>query len=176
MLSITWSDAFLHNHNCRLNCESGQFVCCRAKRDRAPASKRKVWVPSLFGLSRADVVLVGPSRVAKSATCFYLAYRGIRAANVPLVAGFELPRQLLELDKQKVIGLTMNPARLRSIRRERVRDMGRAPVEKYSELDTVRRELRDAGRLIARHGWRSIDVSYKSVEEVARDVLKMIGR
>ncbi len=128
------------------------------------------------GLSRADVVLVGPSRVAKSATCFYLAYRGIRAANVPLVPGWEPPQQLIELDKQKVIGLTMNPTRLQSIRRERVRDMGRGPFEKYSDLETVRRELREAGRAIARHGWRSIDISYKSVEEVARDVLNMIGR
>ncbi|MCH5373390.1 MAG: kinase/pyrophosphorylase [Planctomycetes bacterium] len=128
------------------------------------------------GLPRADVVLVGPSRVAKSATCFYLAYRGVRAANVPLVSGWQLPRQLLELDERKVIGLTMNPTRLQSIRRERVRDMGRGPFEHYSDLDTIRHELRDAARLVARHGWRSIDISYKSVEEVARDVLKMIGR
>jgi [pyruvate, water dikinase]-phosphate phosphotransferase / [pyruvate, water dikinase] kinase len=128
------------------------------------------------GLPRADVVLVGPSRVAKSVTCFYLAYRGVRAANVPLVPGWELPEQLTGLDKQKVIGLTMNPARLQSIRRQRVRDMGRGPFDRYDDLDTVRQELREACRTVARLGWRSIDVSYKSVEEVAREVLTMIGR
>jgi [pyruvate, water dikinase]-phosphate phosphotransferase / [pyruvate, water dikinase] kinase len=131
---------------------------------------------ALDGLARADVVLVGPSRVAKSVTCFYLAYRGIRAANVPLVPGWELPQQLTGLDKQKVIGLTMNPARLQSIRHQRVRDLGRGSFDQYDDLDNIRHELREASRLVARHGWRSIDVSYKSVEEVAREVLTMIGR
>jgi [pyruvate, water dikinase]-phosphate phosphotransferase / [pyruvate, water dikinase] kinase len=126
-------------------------------------------------LPLADVVLVGPSRVAKSATCFYLAYRGIRAANVPLVAGWELPDELRQLDKQKVIGLTMNATRLQSIRRERVRAMGRGPFDEYSDMETIRGELREAAQTIARHGWRSIDVSYKSVEEVAREVISMVG-
>lgn len=131
---------------------------------------------ALDGLMRADVVLVGPSRVAKSVTCFYLACRGVRAANVPLVPGWELPKQLAELDKQKVIGLTMTPARLQSIRRQRVRDMGRGPFDRYDDLDNVRHELAEANRIVAQHGWRSIDVSYMSVEEVAREILTLIER
>lgn len=129
---------------------------------------------ALDGLSRADVVLVGPSRVAKSVTCFYLAARGVRAANVPLVPGWELPDQLTALDKHKVIGLTMNPARLRSIRHQRVQALERGSLDRYDDLDSIRHELREAHRTMAQHGWQSIDVSYKSVEEVAREILVML--
>ncbi len=129
---------------------------------------------ALDGLSRADVVLVGPSRVAKSVTCFYLASRGVRAANVPLVPGWELPSQLTALDKRKVIGLTMNPARLQNIRHQRVQALDQGSLDRYDDLDSIRHELREAHRTMAKHGWQSIDVSYKSVEEVAREILVML--
>ncbi len=126
-------------------------------------------------LELADVVLIGPSRVAKSATCFYLAYRGIRAANYPLLPGREPPEELLQVDKCRVVLLTMNARRLQSIRRERVRVLGSGPFGDYTDQDAIRRELNEAARLAARQGWQSIDVSYKSVEEVARDVIAMLG-
>lgn len=126
-------------------------------------------------LDRADVVLIGPSRVAKSATCFYLAYRGIRAANYPLLPDRKPPDELLQVDKSRVVLLTMNARRLQSIRRERVRVLGSGPFGEYTDHDTIRRELNEAARLAARQGWQSIDVSYKSVEEVARDVIAMLG-
>jgi [pyruvate, water dikinase]-phosphate phosphotransferase / [pyruvate, water dikinase] kinase len=129
---------------------------------------------ALDGLSQADVVLVGPSRVAKSVTCFYLASRGVRAANVPLVPGWELPGQLTSLDKRKVVGLTMNPARLQSIRHQRVQALEQGSLDRYDDLDSIRHELRESHRTMAKHGWQSIDVSYKSVEEVAREILVML--
>lgn len=127
-------------------------------------------------LDQADVVLIGPSRVAKSATCFYLAYRGIRAANYPLLPDREPPEELLQMDPGRVVLLTMNARRLQSIRRERVRVLGTGPFGNYTDQDTIRRELNEAARLAARQGWHSIDVSYKSVEEVARDVIAMLGK
>ncbi len=127
-------------------------------------------------LKLADAVLVGPSRSAKSATCFYLAYHGIRAANVPMVPKWDLPPELRQVDKDRVIALTMSATRLQSIRRERVRLMGRAgPFDKYTDMRAIRAELREVDRIAARHGWRRIDVSYMSVEEVARNVISTIG-
>ena len=72
-------------------------------------------------LSEANVVLVGVSRASKSTTCFYLGYSGIRAANVPLFADREPPKELLEIDQRRVIGLTVNPHRLHTVREERLR-------------------------------------------------------
>jgi regulator of PEP synthase PpsR (kinase-PPPase family) len=131
------------------------------------------------GLKLADVVLVGPSRASKSVTCFYLAYRGVLAANVPLVLNVPPPPQLLELDPARVIGLTMNPHRLRAVREERTEHFGaeaQSALEEYSQPRQIAQELRYAMSLIEQHGWRTIDVSYKSVEETAEEVLRMLGR
>ena len=128
----------------------------------------------LADLDQADVVLVGASRVSKSVTCFYLAYEGIRAANVPLLAGVEPPPELSALDRNKVIGLTMNAARLQSLRQARIKTLGVGSFDKYGSLHEIDAELRDLERTMARHGWRRIDVSYLSVEEVAKEVVALI--
>lgn len=125
-------------------------------------------------LKHADVVLVGVSRVSKSVTCFYLAYRGIRAANVPIVGGYDLPDHLLKLPPNKVVGLTMNPVRLKSLREARAEVFG-GSHEQYVDQREVARELRYTNSLIEEHGWHSIDVSYTSVEEVAHEVLQLVG-
>jgi len=126
-------------------------------------------------LSDADVVLVGVSRVSKSVTCFYIGYRGVRAANVPLIPTFEIPQQLLDLPSKSVIGLTVNPNRLLAVREARRQAMGGAPLEAYIDRREIRRELYFAESLMEKHRWRQIDVSYMSVEEVASNVLRMIG-
>lgn len=129
----------------------------------------------LDGLSGADVVLVGVSRVSKSVTCFYIGYRGVRAANVPLIPGLEVPQQLLELPSESVIGLTVNPNRLLAVREARRQAMGDVPLESYVDRRGIRRELHFAESLMEKHDWRQIDVSYMSIEEVASSVLRMIG-
>lgn len=130
---------------------------------------------NLDGLGDADVVLVGVSRSSKSTTCFYLAYRGIRAANVPLFADVDPPEQLFTLDPARVIGLQPNPHRLRSVREARLRGWGRGLNPVYAERTQVASELRAAAAQMARYGWRSLDVSYKAIEEVARDVQKLLA-
>jgi regulator of PEP synthase PpsR (kinase-PPPase family) len=117
---------------------------------------------------------VGVSRASKSVTCFYLAYRGIRAANVPLVPGIEPPAELLEVSPEKVVGLMMNPHRLQSIRESRRGAIRAANLEKYSDLRHVAKELRQAQALIDKHGWQCIDVSYMAVEEVAAEIIEMV--
>jgi [pyruvate, water dikinase]-phosphate phosphotransferase / [pyruvate, water dikinase] kinase len=125
-------------------------------------------------IQRAEVVLVGVSRVAKSVTCFYLAYRGIRAANVPLIFGHQPPEALGELDPRRVIGLTMNPQRLHAIRSARLEHMAVASLEPYVHVRKVAEEIRYAQQIMDQHGWQCIDVSYKAVEEVAAEIIHML--
>ena len=126
-------------------------------------------------LDQADVILVGVSRVSKSVTCFYLAYRGVRAANVPIVGISEPPRELAKSDPAKVIELTMNARRLASLREARAETFGSAD-EAYVDQREISRELGHVSTMSEKYGWHCIDVSYRSVEEVAHDILKRIGK
>lgn len=129
----------------------------------------------LADLHQADVVLVGVSRASKSSTCFYLAYRGIRAANVPLFTEEEPPQELLRVDPKKVIGLMVNADRLQTIREARVVGWGMRLGESYTDRLEIMRELRWVNSLAVKHGWTTIDVSYKAIEEVAREVRVLLG-
>jgi len=127
------------------------------------------------GLARADVVLVGVSRAAKSSTCFFLAYQGVKAANVPLVPDQPPPPALVALPKEKVIGLVVNPVRLITVREARVRHLGVDAGGDYTDLESVKREVRSVHRLMLGQGWRTIDASYLAVEEIAREVMRLRG-
>jgi regulator of PEP synthase PpsR (kinase-PPPase family) len=129
----------------------------------------------LHDLDKADVVLVGVSRASKSTTCFYLAYGGVRAANVPLLPDSEPPTELVRLDPRRVIGLTMNPHRLRAVRESRLRQWGMHLHEEYGTREQIARELRSANQLMKKHDWRCIDASYKAVEEIAREVRQLLA-
>lgn len=130
----------------------------------------------LSTLHDADVVLVGVSRASKSVTCFYLAYRGIRAANVPLIPGMDPPCQLIEMPPKKVVGLMVTPQRLQAVRQTRRDRFGQAAMEEYVQCSAITDELRYARRLMQQYAWRGIDVSYMAVEEVAAQVRQMIDR
>jgi regulator of PEP synthase PpsR (kinase-PPPase family) len=122
----------------------------------------------------ADVVLVGVSRVAKSTTCFYLAFQGIKAANVPLIFGSPVLPQLKSLDPAKVIGLHVNVARLLTVRQARASDLGSRHVAYYTRKQDVAHEVLHARTLMKQHGWRSIETSYLAVEEIAREVMRTL--
>ena len=128
----------------------------------------------LADLAQADVVLVGALRVSKSVTSFYLAYEGICAANVPLIPELEPPPELLAVERNKVIGLTMNANRLQSLRQTRIKTLGDGSFDRYGSLADIEAEVRLIDRVMARYGWRRIDVSYMSVEEVAKEVVALI--
>ena len=127
-------------------------------------------------LKDADVVIVGVSRASKSSTCFYLAYQGIRAANVPLFADLEPPPELLALDRGKVIGLTVNVLHLQRVREARVRSLRLRGMESYTDKKEIARELRAANAIMARYGWRTIDISYRAIEEIAKQVINLRAR
>lgn len=133
------------------------------------------------GLAGADVVLIGVSRSSKTPTCFYLANRGIKAANIPLVPGLPEPPGL-DHPHCPVIGLTLEPAALIEIRRHRLRLIGagtgtgavRQTETEYVDEDAVKAELLWARRLCTRHGWPVIDVTRRSIEETAATVLQLM--
>ncbi|TWU35249.1 putative pyruvate, phosphate dikinase regulatory protein [Novipirellula aureliae] len=127
-------------------------------------------------LKQADVVLVGASRTSKSVTCCYLAFRGIRAANVPLIPNMPLPKPLLKLNAKRVIGLTMSAAHLESVRQTRIEQMSHLAVPKYANLPDIRSELKQIRRLINEQDWECLDVSYKATEEVAAQIIEMLPR
>jgi regulator of PEP synthase PpsR (kinase-PPPase family) len=129
------------------------------------------------GIAAADVVLVGVSRSSKTPTSFYLANRGIKAANIPLVPGLPEPPGL-DNPRCPVIGLTIEAEALIEIRRHRLRLIGAVPVQQdnddYIDLDAVKAELLWARRLCARRGWPVIDVTRRSIEETAATMLQLI--
>ena len=127
-------------------------------------------------LSRADIVLVGASRTSKSVTCFYLASRGFRAANVPLIPQLPLPREVKRLARRRVIGLTMNAAHLESIRQTRVERLSDRHVARYADLTDIRDELRSIRAIIEEREWECIDVSYMATEEVADQIVDLMPR
>jgi regulator of PEP synthase PpsR (kinase-PPPase family) len=125
-------------------------------------------------LEQADVVLVGVSRTSKTPTCIYLAHRGVRAANVPLVPHRPPPEQLFQLKKALVVGLTVTPDRLLQIRRNRLLNLKETRESTYTDPDGVREEIVKARRLFERQGWPVIDVTRRSVEETAAAVLNLM--
>ena len=125
-------------------------------------------------LERADVVLVGVSRTSKTPTCIYLAHRGVRAANVPLVPGADPPAQLFSLKHAQVVGLTVSPDRLLQIRRNRLLNLREERESSYIDTEAVREEIIRARRLFERHGWPVIDVTRRSVEETAAAVINVL--
>ena len=125
-------------------------------------------------LDSADVVLVGISRTSKTPTCIYLAHRGIKAANVPIVPGAPLPDRLLNLRKAQVVALTASPDRLIQIRRNRLLSLREERESSYIDVDAVREETTRALRLYEKHGWPVIDVTRRSVEETAAAIINLI--
>ncbi len=126
-------------------------------------------------LDAGDVVLVGVSRTSKTPTCIYLAQRGIRAANVPLVPGSEPPANLFSLKRALVIGLIVSPDRLIAIRRNRLLSLHEERESTYIESESVREEIVRARRLFERHKWTTIDVTRKSIEETAAGIINLIA-
>lgn len=123
-------------------------------------------------LEDADIVLVGVSRTSKSPTCIYLAYRGLKAANIPFVASCPLPPNLENLRKPLIVGLTINPDRLIQIRKTRMQSLNQEGETNYVDMDEVKQEILESRRLFARNHWPVIDVTKRSVEETAATIMQ----
>jgi regulator of PEP synthase PpsR (kinase-PPPase family) len=128
------------------------------------------------GLEDADVVLVGVSRTSKTPTSIYLANRGVRTANVPLVHGIPIPRQLETLKKPLVVSLHAAPERLIQVRQNRLLGLGaKVDDDAYIDRQSVTEEVLYARRLSAKHDWALLDVTRRSIEETAAAILKLLA-
>lgn len=127
------------------------------------------------GLEEADVVLVGVSRTSKTPTSIYLANRGVRTANVPLVPGIPIPHQLETLTKPLVVSLHATPERLIQVRQNRLLGIGRVGDDSYIDRQTVAEEVAFARKLSAKFDWAQLDVTRRSIEETAAAIMKLFA-
>ncbi|MEM8971134.1 MAG: pyruvate, water dikinase regulatory protein [Pseudomonadota bacterium] len=122
---------------------------------------------------QADIIILGISRTSKTPTSIYLAQRGYKTSNVPLVPSVPLPQQLQQAGDVFVVGLVASPDRISEIRRNRVRFLADRDMGSYVDREEIAREVRDSRRLFAKHGWPVIDVTRRSIEETAATIIKL---
>jgi regulator of PEP synthase PpsR (kinase-PPPase family) len=124
-------------------------------------------------LEEADVILIGVSRTSKTPTSIYLANRGIKTANVPLVPGVPPPDSLSRLSRPLVVGLVASPERIVQIRQNRLLALNADESTPYVDRDAVAEEIATSRRLCARNGWPVIDVTRRSIEETAAAIIDL---
>ena len=125
-------------------------------------------------LSESDIILLGVSRTGKTPTSIYLANRGFKTTNIPLIMQQEIPEQLKTKNpKLCVVGLYTDPERLSDIRRNRVNIMNEANLSTYTDLEYIKKEIQNSKEIFKKYNWPTIDVTRKSIEETAASVVKI---
>ena len=125
-------------------------------------------------INNADVILLGVSRTSKTPTSIYLANRGYKTVNIPLVLDQKIPKNLLSNKKACIVGLVADPERLADIRRNRVAIMKDHKLKDYTDLEYIKKEVDDSKNLFKKNNWPIIYVTRRSVEETAASILKII--
>ena len=129
------------------------------------------------GLKNADVVLIGLSRTSKTPLCMYLANKGIKAINIPLVPEVGVPDELYEIDRKKVFGLVINPMQLIEIRKKRLDKFHRIPTDiEYAGDARVLEELEFADKIMRKVGCKKIDVTQRAIEDTALIIIEELSR
>ena len=126
-------------------------------------------------LNEAEIIILGVSRTSKTPTSIYLAQRGYKVANVPLVPGIDPPEALSGQHRAFVVGLIASPDRIAEIRRNRVHLLADRQLDDYVDRVQIANEIAQSRRLFARHGWSVIDVTRRSIEETAATIIKLLG-
>ena len=128
------------------------------------------------GLKNADVVLVGLSRTSKTPLCMYLANKGIKAINIPLVPEVGVPEELYEIDKKKIFGLTINPLQLIEIRKRRLDKFHRISADiEYASDSRILEEFEFADKILRKIWCRTIDVTQRAIEDTALIIMEKLG-
>lgn len=129
-------------------------------------------------LHRADIILVGVSRSSKTPTSIYLAHRGFKVANVPLVPGIELPQDLIDVSSAgiPIVCLVIQPYELHNIRKARVSNLGQSKDRKnsYVDMDQIQSELKATSEMARKYGWALIDITDRAIEETASEILLLV--
>jgi regulator of PEP synthase PpsR (kinase-PPPase family) len=126
-------------------------------------------------LQDADMVLIGVSRTSKTPLSMYLGHKGYKVANIPLVAGIPPPKQLFEIDQNKIIGLVIDPSRLAAIRSARISVLGGNALGDYASMDKIFEELEWSREIFKKNKrWPILDVTEKALEETSVEIEKII--
>lgn len=128
----------------------------------------------LSSIGGAEIVLLGVSRTSKTPVSIYLSYRGWKVANIPVMLDEELPGELQAIDQRKIIALTISPRRLEMIRCQRQMKLNGDSYSSYIDIEQIRREVLFAVRRFEQRQWPILDVTYKSIEETATEVMRLI--
>lgn len=128
------------------------------------------------GVIRADLVVIGVSRTSKTPLCMYLAHQRLKVANVPLVPEVAPPKEIYQLQPNKLIGLTIKPKQLHEIRRERLNSLGLTSSADYASMERILKELEYAEGIMKKAGCTIIDVTSRAVEETATRVMEIYFR
>lgn len=128
---------------------------------------------SVMGLKNADIILLGVSRTSKTPTCIYLANRGYRAGNIPLVPGAPLPTIIESFERPFIVGLAASPDRIVQIREQRLIGLKQNDATDYTDQDQVRDEMRTAKRMFVKKGYPVVDVTRRSIEETAAKIINL---
>ena len=128
----------------------------------------------LNDISKSDIILLGVSRTSKTPTSIYLANKGFKTANIPLVNQSSIPEEI-KANPQKfcVVGLTTEAERLVDIRKNRMNSLKETNNQDYTNLENIKKEVQEAKKLFQKYKWPAIDVTRKSVEETAASVIKI---
>lgn len=130
----------------------------------------------LTALEKADVVIVGISRTSKTPLSMYLSHQGWRVANIPLIQGFEAPKEILQIDQRRVIGLTIDAQDLATIRRARLERLGQNQGGEYADPEKVNQEIEYANEIFRRNRkWPVFNVTGKALEETASEIIKLMA-
>ncbi len=132
---------------------------------------------ALKDIDTADLVILGVSRTSKTPVSIYLAQEGWKVANVTIVEGTKLPHEVFQIDQHKIVGLTVDPARLEEMRRVRLEQLG-VEESNYADFERIKQELEYAESVFRQNPeWPVIDVTGKSIEEISQEILdQLVGR
>ena len=129
---------------------------------------------SINEIDKSDIVLVGVSRTGKTPTSIYLANRGFKTSNIPLLNENSLPKKLRDNPKLTcVIGLSTDPERLVDIRKNRMSSLKETKIKNYTNIENIKKEVTEAKNIFKKYGWPNINVTRKSVEEAAASIIKI---
>ncbi len=123
--------------------------------------------------SKSDIILIGVSRTSKTPTSIYLANKGLKTSNIPLVNNMIVPKDLVNSKKLCIVGLITEPDRLYDIRRNRLSSLRENEASDYTNLEKIKEEVNKSKNLFKKNNWPVIDVTRKSVEETAASIIKI---
>ena len=124
-------------------------------------------------IEKSDIILLGVSRTSKTPTSIYLANRGYKTSNIPMINSKSVPEKIKKKTSLCIVGLTTEPERLHDLRKNRMNSIKETESTNYTDLEKIVKEVNDAKKIFKKYKWQIIDVSRKSVEETAASVIKI---